>query len=244
MLIAFVGGVGSGKTLSSAREVINNKKTAYCNFSVLSPYFKALKVSDLLLEEDDGRKSTFKVNWEFWENIKGDIDIYIDEVHNLYSSRRSMSHENVMMSQLVSQSRKLLGDKSNSNLVVISQKINKIDKDLRDLLHVIKHHDSFYQMDVEGRWVTIEKNKYINNYKDIYKLKSTPTEVYEKGKLVVKDLPALWIRVHEFDGLNCLENYDSWIYDGKKSYNKKYYFLANYFYKYYNTNEFVKDSFT
>lgn len=148
MIIIYLGGIGSGKTVSAVRHVIENPMTYYMNFNMKNTKdCHRIKVADIInsekekLPENSKRKPRVinSVNWKFWEKArqKGNFSIVLDEVHNLVHSRRSMSKTNILMSKWISQIRKILADKEDSHLILISQKIRKIDVDMRELANLI-----------------------------------------------------------------------------------------------------------
>jgi hypothetical protein len=137
MIIAYVGGIGSGKTLGIVKDIIDTKNYAVTNFPLknYSNYYR-IKVSDIITKTD----KKFSVNWKFWEKLiteHENYSIYLDEIHNIIHARRAMSHLNIQMSKWVSQIRKILMDKPKNHLFIISQSIRKIDIDFRELAQII-----------------------------------------------------------------------------------------------------------
>lgn len=137
MIIIILGGIGSGKTLTAVKEIVDNKQYALTNFKLKNlKNYQRLKIADILIKEE----KKYKVNWEFWENIRSthkNYSIFLDEIHNIIHSRRSMSPVNIQMSKWVSQIRKILADHPKNHLYIISQTIRKIDVDFRDLAQII-----------------------------------------------------------------------------------------------------------
>jgi len=137
MIILILGGVGSGKTLSVVKEIINNNQYALTNFNLQNiDNYHRIKVKDIITKN----KKACAVNWKFWEKIRNthkNYSIYLDEVHNIIHSRRSMSKVNIVMSKWVSQIRKILSDSPNNHLYLISQTLRKIDIDFRDLSQLV-----------------------------------------------------------------------------------------------------------
>lgn len=141
MIIILLGGIGSGKSLSVVKEIVDKKQYALTNFNLKNiSNFHRIKVSDILVRiENDKGKVDFKVNWDFWEKIRKknkNYSIYLDEIHNIIHARRSMSKVNILMSKWVSQIRKILSDTPNNHLYLISQTLRKIDVDFRDLAQI------------------------------------------------------------------------------------------------------------
>jgi len=130
MIIILLGGIGSGKSLSAVKEIIDTNQYALTNFNLMGiKNFHRIKFADIIKKEKKG----LKVNWEFWEDVRRkhkNYSIYLDEIHNIIHSRRAMSKTNILMSKWVSQIRKILSDSPNNHLYLISQTMRKIDVDL------------------------------------------------------------------------------------------------------------------
>lgn len=142
MIIAFIGGIGSGKTVSVIKEIVSKKGFPLTNFRLKKCHYHRLKYDDLLrYDRDKNGKVILKgVNWEFWENLRKEhmhFSIYLDEVHNIISSRTSMSKRNIYLSQWISQIRKVLSDSANNHLYIITQTPRKLDVNFRELTHVV-----------------------------------------------------------------------------------------------------------
>lgn len=142
MIIIYLGGIGSGKTLGCVKDIIDNNQYAVTNFKLNLPdkQFYRIKVSDIIKHEKIGKASKYGVNWGFWSDMlkaHPNYSIYLDEVHNIVHARRSMSHMNIQMSKWISQIRKILADKPKNHLFLISQTIRKIDVDFRELAQIV-----------------------------------------------------------------------------------------------------------
>ncbi len=174
MIIVISGGVGSGKTLTAVRHAVEESKSSQVltNFTLkkIKNYYR-LKKDDVIMEVVDEKKSTDRVtkyekvvNWEFWEEQqgKGGCDIFLDELHNLISSRQAMKKENILYSEWISQIRKIWGSQGDqnylttlskmnnnvfhkfvdkfisksNNIYLITQRVRKIDVNFRELCHV------------------------------------------------------------------------------------------------------------
>lgn len=191
MIIVYTGGIGSGKTISAVKSIVKQNRFCYTNFALKNfKNYHRLEFKDLINYDDKGKAQT--VNWEFWNNARKehkDFSIYLDEIHNIISSRRSTSKLNVLASHWVSQIRKILSDSPNNHLVLITQRFYKLDIDFRELAHII----------ISCR------------------------AIHKRGKV--------YVRHQYFDG-------DTNYLDGKRSASRV--FLANPYFKYYNTLEAVK----
>lgn len=173
MIIAISGGVGSGKSVTAVKYAVdsmNRNIPVLTNFELrkVSSNYIRLKKDDVITKVNEINEQTNKpvikkvVNWEFWNNHRNS-DIFLDEVHNLISSRNSMSKDNRLYSEWISQIRKIWGSEgdqnyleylrkmSNSaftklwplilaksrNIYYISQKMRKADINFRELTHCL-----------------------------------------------------------------------------------------------------------
>ena len=146
MIVAIVGTVGSGKSLSTVRTILKRNTTCFTNFNVKHDKIIRLLKDHIVTENIKGYKKNGDaikeklINWDFWNTTikkhKG-FDICLDEVHNVIHSRLSMSKHNVLMTMWFSQIRKMLGVSEKNNIYLVTQKLNRIDVAFRDLLDVI-----------------------------------------------------------------------------------------------------------
>lgn len=121
MIIAFLGTVGSGKTLSAVREAFQYYKmghTVYANMGLSFPHVKLdKKTFDTLIENKEGLQ---------------DAVILIDEMHIWLDSRSSMKKKNRLLTYFILQTRK-----RNVRMLVTTQHMDQIDKRLRNTLDII-----------------------------------------------------------------------------------------------------------
>jgi len=221
MIIIITGGIGSGKTLSIIKDIVTRKQNIFTNFDIKGISFKRLKYEHIIKEEEEWIEGKIKpviktiLNYEFWQKqkLKGGFDVFLDEFHNVMNSRRSMSKKNVLMSDWLSQIRKILGDSERNNLYVISQKLKRIDVNCRDLAHMA---------------IKCEKQE----FKDVL----IPTEVCENGKIIKKRLPLVVIWKKYFRDADALSLYEMY---GNKTYYKQTRFIGNPYYKYYDSYELI-----
>jgi hypothetical protein len=212
MIIIITGGIGSGKTLTAVKEILSRKNEVFTNFKLKNIKYTRLKQNHLFHK----KKGKHKLNFDFWrsQTKKRNFDIYLDEFHNLMGSRRSMSKKNVLLSDWLSQIRKILGESEKNNLYLITQKLRRIDVNSRDLAHMA-----------------------IKCEKQLIEEVPIPTEVINnKGKIETKQLPLCLIYLHYFedsDALNAYENY------GVNTCQYTIRFIANWFYKYYDSYELI-----
>jgi len=213
LIIVITGDIGSGKSLSVVKEIVDRKQNTFTNFKLYNKKYTRLKWDNIVLQED----KKFKVNFPYWRKQvkKGGFDIYLDEFHNTMNARRSMSKNNVVLSNWLSQIRKILGDQEKHNLYLITQKLRRIDVNSKDLAQCA---------------IKCEKYMYPN---------TMPTEIIDKdGKLVTKDLPICVIRRYFFNSCQELQNYED--YGFGQPY-KVTQFVGNWYYRYYNSYELIMD---
>lgn len=101
MIIAFIGDIGSGKTLSMVKfmlEKYNKGNNIYPNFGLKFPKNKSAKVTYLDME-------FFRNYSKSGLNLLNSV-IAIDECHVFFDSRNSMLKRNKIFSKFVTQSRK------------------------------------------------------------------------------------------------------------------------------------------
>lgn len=146
MIIAYIGGIGSGKSISAVREIVQNPNSyPITNFKLKKIKYHRLKYSDIIREIekkglDNKTRKIKQINWGFWERIRKDnelFSIYLDEAHNIINSRTSMSKDNVLLGKWCSQIRKVLADSPTNHLYIITQEPRKIDVNFRDLTQVV-----------------------------------------------------------------------------------------------------------
>jgi len=162
------GGIGSGKSLSAVRLIVKGKRKSLTNFKLkkIKSYHR-LKWDDMIIKVEDEVKSTSRttkykeeINWGFWKK-QNNCSIYLDEMHNITDSRNSMSKKNQLITQWLSQVRKIFGQSgdqnylnilecmsndcfgqffdevldASSNIIAITQRVGKIDSRFREMSH-------------------------------------------------------------------------------------------------------------
>lgn len=214
MIIIITGGIGSGKTLSLVKEIIDRNQKTFTNFKLYNTEYYRLKEQNILMKDPDDKKK-LKVNFDFWKSQKKEsgFDIYLDEFHNLMNARRGMSKRNVVLSDWLSQIRKILGDSELHNLYLISQKLRRIDVNSRDLCE---------------KAITCHKVQ----YPDVL----IATEIVQNNKIVIKNLPLTMIYKYEFKSAESLGNFENYGI-GKPKMSR---FVGNWYYKYYDSFELVE----
>lgn len=216
MIIFYVGGIGSGKTISMIKESVERKSRSYTNYKLYNiEEYKQLKVSDLIkiTEDKKAKKKKYQVNFDYWnQQLKKDenFDIYLDELHNIANSRTGAKKLNVGLNMWVAQVRKILQGNEDNNIYICTQRPMSVDIGWRDLAHA---------------WIVCNKT--------VVKGLETKTELYN-GKVI--KLPVCVVKRRYFDSLKKCMDYMQLGID--QSF-KKDKFIANKYYKYYNTQELI-----
>ena len=222
MIITIIGGIGQGKTVTAVKHLINRNCKCFVNFPVKHPKAVRLKTSHIIKEEityspKGNEIKKLIINWDFWneEMKKEGFDIYIDEVHNVANSRRSLSKWNTLFTTFLTQIRKVLGDSELHNLYLITQRISGVDIVIRDLSAEI---------------IFLEK------YNTTGKI---PTKVLKNNKTIIKNIPKTWIVETKFKGTYALDKLNAWLC-GSGQYDSKSYYLANYYFRFYDSYTIVR----
>lgn len=215
MNIIFVGGIGSDKTVSMIKEIVDRKNRCYTNFKLHNvKNYKQLEVRDLVKIRKIKKKEKLKynVNFEFWNKQlkkKERFDVYIDELHNIANSRTGSKRLNIALNLWIAQIRKILQGNEDNNLYSTTQRPMSVDCGWRDLTHF---------------WIHCEKVTLPITMK---------TEVYN-GKFL--DLNINVAKRRWFTNLKDCMDYITLGIDRSV---KKDRFIANKYYKYYNTYELI-----
>lgn len=224
MIKLFIGGVGSGKSVSIMREIKRRKQDCFVNFSCNIKGCTRLKEEHIIKEvvigyKRDGTPIMKKeVNYDFWKGLisKGNkFDIYIDEAHNIMHSRRSTSTWNTLFTMWLSQIRKILGSSEKNHIYIISQRITGIDVVGRDLCHEITYMHK------------IESSIKVN------------TPVVESGRKLKKPIKLIYVVQYVFIGDLCIENFIRFLSTGQKTYSYRQYFIANFYFRFYDSYELL-----
>ena len=154
----FLGNVGSGKTAYAVREMyldksnkmnFSNIKTTKLNNSKLIKREMIIKKEQIGTRKNGEAVFSSKLNIDFWTNIRKKykaINLYIDEAHSIFNSRRATSKINIIMSDYVALMRKMLGEQDSGvgDLTFITQLDRRIDVIARDMSTQIKHFTCYY----------------------------------------------------------------------------------------------------
>lgn len=225
MIRLILGGIGSGKSASAVKDIIDRNEKTFSNFDIKKqPKLHRLMVEDIIKTEVTRVKKSgeevkrISINWDFWNKLIDDgvgFDVCLDEIHNILHSRRSMSRWNTLVGTWLSQIRKILGDSENNHLTAISQRLEGVDVILRDLLFEIVHC---------RKW----QSKIL-----------MPTRVIKYGRYEIRKLPITYIIKTVFQGEGCIDRYNSFRM-GSKSYTARFMFLANPYYQFYESFKLVR----
>lgn len=159
MIELIVGNVGSGKTATAVKEIVLRRdgRACYSNIKTIGVKHNHLIKQDMILKvvpklDTDGNptnKTEIKLNVEFWLSLREKhpegINVYIDEAHSIYNSRRSMSKQNIIMGDFLALIRKILTSSTGKGkLTLITQLPNRIDKIARDMCTLVKYFRCHY----------------------------------------------------------------------------------------------------
>lgn len=228
------GGPGSCKTLSAVHYAMHSDNVL-ANFDLRRhPNFTRLKMEHLIDENthvpEGCRKSVTekKVNWKFW-NEHRNCDVFLDEIHNIMNSRTAMSKKNILMSEWMSQIRKIWGSTGDvttlnfmrrmsngafnvafplllaksRNLWFITQRPRKLDINARDLCHLYIQCNKLEIQDDKDKHVIAMNDVWIGDDNH------DALEMYEMGMKPKRCL---------FYGNEYFNNYDSYEIVGMEGY--------------------------
>lgn len=148
MIKLILGNIGSGKTAYAVREMYLNKlhRKTYSNIHTrlknqvdISPEMIVAKdISGYRKNRKTGEQEAiykYRMNKEYWMEIKEPINIVLDEIHSVMNARRAMSKINVILTDWLALIRRVLGGSESGygELTLISQLWNRIDIIARDM---------------------------------------------------------------------------------------------------------------
>lgn len=153
-----LGNVGSGKTVSEVREMFLNhsRRKTLTNIKTSIKHCKLLEPSMIIKKEqvDVIKKRSgelvpvyeFKLNVDFWKQMKEPCNVVLDEAHTILNSRRSMSKTNVIITDWLALVRRVLGqtETGTGDLVFITQLQGRIDSIAREMAHQVRYHVCHY----------------------------------------------------------------------------------------------------
>lgn len=225
MIRIITGNVGSGKSLTAVARIIRSDKQIFSNMKISIKNNKRLKFEHIvktdIIEDARGKAKEVKVvNWDFWKSTlkqHPSFSIYLDEMHNIFSSRLSNTRNNVTMSRWLAQIRKITGSNENTDLVAITQEITRVDVVIRELCHEVIYCTKLVMPD------------------------KTDTVIRVNGRLVTKKLPMTYIVQTYFTGASAVSRYGHYRNTNDRSlYNRKTYLYANPIFKFYDSYEIIE----
>lgn len=154
MIRIFLGKLGSGKTLSAVKEMkidYDSKLKYYTNIDVDFKNTVHITEKEIIQEITEGKskkpKTTYKLNWDFWNNQKKPLHIIYDEIHLTASSRTSMSKKNMIIMEFVAMARRITGmdEAGYGTLTFIAQTDFSIEKYIRHLANEIIYHLMYWE---------------------------------------------------------------------------------------------------
>lgn len=173
MIKIVLGNVGSGKTALMVREMYLNKSRRKTYSNVMTSLKSQININpEMIIKRDivdykKNRKSgeqepvySYKLNLDYWKQIKEPINIVLDEAHSIINARRSMSKINIIVSDWIALIRRVLGqaEAGYGELVFISQLPNRIDIIARDMATNILYTRCHYLKSCKRCGVTWREN--------------------------------------------------------------------------------------
>jgi len=166
MIRIFLGNVGSGKTISAVRELVDCEANEYALpiFSNIITKTKGVykltkniqinremlikKVPSKVNKDGEVTEYKTKFNVDFWIEQRekyGGFNVVLDEAHTLMDARRFMSKQNKIMNDFLALIRKVCNNpNSDSTLTLISQLDGRIDINARELCTEVRYHICLY----------------------------------------------------------------------------------------------------
>lgn len=197
--------------MTCVREMLSRSNPCFVNFMVKSAQSKRLKVSDIIqkVPTEDGKRTKLEVNYEFWKEQRK------KGIFDIYLDEVYMlAHARSSMTGF---SRVATGW-----VAQIRKMLNGEEGNLYCVTQKPMRLDIAWR-DLARIWVKCEKVK--GNI-------SMQTKTMKGKKL----LPLYFIKLKYFNSLEALEAYES---TGQRTYTHSSFFIANNFYKYYDTHEII-----
>lgn len=160
MITLFVGKVGSGKSLNAVRYMLETKHIdTYTNIVMKKKqnHIHTLKIDHIVTDRIKKYKKNAKgeeipvmekaFNSEFWNSLADKpLNIVIDEMHTVMSSRNSMSIQNRIMGDFFALIRKLLAGRRamHGQCILITQLFRRADIIVRQMAQQVVHHHCFW----------------------------------------------------------------------------------------------------
>lgn len=137
-----VGNVGSGKTASMVKEMLDNSRLHYYtniktdlkNCTLINSSMICKK--ELLGTTKSGKENyRFTLNLDYWKRLKGSVNVVLDEAHEIINARRSMSKPTQVILSWLALLRRVLGGNSRNygDLILITQVPERLDVIAREM---------------------------------------------------------------------------------------------------------------
>ena len=149
MIKLYFGNIGSGKTASCVREMMQRTyMKTYSNILTNKLTNNIVIKRDMLIKKEFIKQVKEKniyaesFNENYWkEVIKKDknVNVIIDEAHTIYNSRRAMSKQNIIFSDFLAMLRRIIGNDAMSNLILVSQLSRRLDPIVKEMANNIKY---------------------------------------------------------------------------------------------------------
>lgn len=168
MIKIFLGQLGSGKSASMVRELMNDKsgRVTYTNLITkniknvihIKPEMVIMKTKVSKSKNVD--KMVFELNKDFWAKQKKPLNVVWDEIHLTANARSSMSKVNMILSRFIAMARRITGfDKRGyGHLIFIAQTERTIDVNIRDLASEIRYHIGHWVIQCEDCGIKLVTN--------------------------------------------------------------------------------------
>jgi hypothetical protein len=161
-IILFLGNIGSGKTVSAVKEMVDNvdnrkfytdiiptKQRLTPQIVQLNPDMMVIKQLKRTLKHRDGKTEDvydYKLNDQFWLDRRNEKkSIVIDECHKYMDARRSYSKVNKLFNDFLALARRIVEDsQGGGNMIFITQLGRRADVILREMAHEVKYHKCWY----------------------------------------------------------------------------------------------------
>jgi hypothetical protein len=149
-----IGAIGSGKTASIVKEMLDNPKLHYyTNIKTDLPNCTLINSNMICRKEilgvtKSGKETKkFHLNLDYWKGLKGSVNVVLDEAHSIVNSRRSMSSATQIILEWVSLLRRILGEnsKGSGDLILITQLPERIDVVCRDMSRNVASYRCHYK---------------------------------------------------------------------------------------------------
>jgi len=161
MLRLYLGNLGSGKSASVIREIVNDKSDRMYYTNIKTKGIKnaiQIKPSDVIQKvitsskiNKDGvveEKFKFDLNKKYWMKQKKPLNLVWDEIHLTANARNSQSTVNKIFSRFISMGRRITGfdEKGYGHFIFIAQAERTIDVNIRELANEIRYHRMYWVM--------------------------------------------------------------------------------------------------